>query len=83
MTDKDDIAGWIVRVTVRALSGGEGSRALYAVAQRSPDGATAVVRARDKAVLGEMVEVVDRLSSADIQRLGLKHGQVMLYESTA
>jgi hypothetical protein len=58
-------------------------RALYAVALGSPDNAVAVVRARDGASQGEKVEAVDGLNPADIQRLGLKRGQMKPYQSTA
>jgi len=83
VSTNDDIAGWVVRVITQQPSGNDGMRALYAVALGSPDNAVAVVRARDGASQGEKVEAVDGLNPADIQRLGLKRGQMKPYQSTA
>lgn len=82
MSANDDVAGWVIRVTTKKLVGGEETRMLYAVACTTPDNAAAVARARIGAAPDEKVEAVDRLGLADIQRLGLKYGQIELYQST-
>lgn len=78
-TAKNDIAGWVIKIVTTQMSGGEPMAAYYAVAMKMPGDAEKAAAARDGATPDEKVEACDRLSSSEIDALGLKVGEVRVY----